>query len=94
MTIDNIQAVVLDVLKNVQELSGRSWEGLSTNGTPIGTLAGFDSLCSIEATVLVEQGLGGNSLGASSLFISEDGRRALTLEEISKRIHKLLTAAI
>ena len=91
MKPETIQTVVLDVLKEVQELCGRKWGGVPIAAKPIGALAGFDSLCSIEATVLVEQKLGCGPLGASSLFISEDGKRALTLQEISSRIHKLIT---
>ena len=91
MSPETIQTVVLDVLKEVQKLCGRKWEGVPIASKPLGTLAGFDSLCSIEATVLVEQKLGCARLGASSLFISEDGKRALTLQEICHRIHKLVT---
>jgi len=87
-----IQAAVLDVLKEVQELSGRSFLSLTATARPIGALAGFDSLCSMEATVMVEQKLGCEPLGPSSLFISEDGKRALTLQEVSERIHKLVSA--
>jgi len=92
MTPETIRPVVLGVLKEVQELCGRRWDGLPVTAKPIGALTGFDSLCSIEATVLVEQKLGCAPLGASSIFISEDGTRALTLQEISERIHKLITA--
>ena len=91
MTPETIRAAVLDVLKEVQELSGRTFDGLAVGAKPIGTLPGFDSLCSIEATVLVEQKLGCPPPGASSLFISDDGNRALTLQEISDRIHTLIT---
>ena len=92
MAPEGIQTLVIDVLKEVQELSGRKWEGIPITGKPIGDLPGFDSLCSIEATVLVEQKLGGASLGVSSLFISDDGKRALTLREVSDRVHKMITA--
>ncbi len=92
MPQDKIEITVLEVLKEVQELSGRKWEGLSPGGKPIGSLAGFDSLCSIEATVMIEQKLGGAPLGACSLFVSEDGLNALSLEEISQYIRKLTSA--
>ena len=91
MTPEAIQRVVLAVLKDVQELSGREWEPLAVTAKPIGVLAGFDSLCSIETTVLLELKLGCPLLGSSSLFISEDGNRALTVQEVSQRIHKMIT---
>jgi hypothetical protein len=87
-----ILGTLLEVLKNVQELCGREWVTIPATAKPIGALAGFDSLCSIETTVLVEQKLGCSPLGPSSLFISEDGKRALTLQEVSQRIDKMITA--
>ncbi len=92
MTLEDIQLVLINVLREVQELCGRKWEGLATTGKPIGDLNGFDSLCSIEATAIVEQRLGGTPLGPSSLFISEEGTRALTLQEISNRVYALRKA--
>src|ERR1700741_4388387 len=92
MTPIEIQAAIFDVLKDVQELSGRQWVPLPATAKPIGVLAGFDSLCSIETTVLLELKLGCAPLGPSSLFISEDGKRALTVQEVSQRIHKMNAA--
>jgi hypothetical protein len=91
MSLEEIEGLVLEVLKQVQELSGREWAGLSAGNKPIGELDGFDSLCSIEATIMVEQKLGGDSLGAESLFITDDGIRACTIREIAERIQKITT---
>lgn len=91
MTLEIIEGLILEVLKEVQELSGREWTGLGTGDKPIGGLNGFDSICSMEATVMVEQKLGGDSLGAGSLFISDDGIRACTIREIAERIQKITT---
>jgi hypothetical protein len=92
MTPGTIQTVILEVLEQVQTLCGRDWKPMGAGTKPIGAVSGFDSLCSIEATVLVEQKLGCAPLGPSSLFISEDGKSALTLQQVSERIHKLITA--
>ena len=92
MTPQDIQSALLTVLKEVQTLSGRAWNDIKSGDKPIGTLAGFDSLCSIEATVLLEQSLGGVALGKNSLFVSESGDRALTVEEISQRAHNLMNS--
>ena len=89
MSKEQIQAALVAVLKQVQELSGRAWNALKPTDKPIGSLAGFDSLCSIEATVMVEQKLG-VALGANSVFVSDDGKRALSIEEITQRVHGLL----
>lgn len=92
MSPDEIQFIVLGVLRDVQTLSGRSWTGLDANESPIGHLDGFDSLCSLEATVMVEQKLGCRDLEVDSVFISEDGKRALTVKEVAQRISKLLAS--
>lgn len=91
MSPKEIEGILLQVLKEVQELSGRPWVGLKPQECPIGALDGFDSLCSMEATIQVEQRLGGLRLCTCSLFITEDKgseRRALSIEEISQNILK------
>ena len=93
MSLDEIQSNVLEVLQDVQTLSGRSWTGLDPTAKPIGHLDGFDSLSAVEATVMVEEKLGCRDLEVDSVFISEDGTRALTVKEIAQRISKLLTAS-
>ena len=90
MSIDDLQCIVLDVLREVQTLSGRAWPGLDPAAKPIGSLEGFDSLSAVEATVLVEEKLGCGDLEIESIFVSEDGKRALTVKEIAERIQKLL----
>jgi hypothetical protein len=90
MSLDEIQTIVLEVLREVQTLSGREWAGLELSAKPLGSLDGFDSLSSVEATVMVEERLGCRDLGVDSIFISDDGERALTVEEIAQRASKLL----
>jgi acyl carrier protein len=87
---DDVQSTVLDVLREVQKLSGREWSDLAPETKPIGSLDGFDSLSAVEATVMIEEKLG-CKLDIDSVFVSDDGRRALTLKEISERLSKLLT---
>ena len=89
MTEDEIRGVVLGVLKEIQSVSGREWSGLELDVKPIGTLDGFDSLSAVEATVMVEEKLG-CLLTLESIFISEDGKRALTLKEIAGQLCEML----
>lgn len=89
MRIQEISEALIAVLREIQETSGRDWKDPGSGDKPIGDLVGFDSLSSIEATVMLEEKLGG-PLGVDSLFISENGRRALTMREIVERIVKLL----
>src|SRR5687767_2568066 len=93
MSLDQIQKAVLEVLREVQEISGRPWKALPATARPIGDLEGFDSLCSVEATVMVEEKLGCGELKAHSFFVSEDGALALSVQETTKRIQKLIAAS-
>lgn len=91
MSPAKIQSFVLEVLREVQTLSGREWVGLDSSAKPIGDLEGFDSLSGVEATVMIEEKLGLSDLKVDSVFVSENGKRALTVEEIVQRIAKLST---
>lgn len=90
MSLDEIRSIVLEVLREVQTLSGRPWTGVDPAAKPIGELDGFDSLTAIEATVMIEEKLGCPDLGVDSVFVSEDGKRPLTVEQIARHISKLL----
>src|SRR5260370_42589507 len=92
MSLDEIQNIVIEVLREVQTLSGRSWTGIDPAAPPIGGLDGFDSLCAVEATVIVEEKLGCRDLEVESIFVSDDGKRALTVKEVAQRLSKLLAS--
>ncbi len=86
MLRSELQDIVLTVLQDIQVLGGRPWLGLNPHALPIGELEGFDSLTSIEATVMIEQKLGGRSFEIPTLFVSEDGKRALSIAEVVDRL--------
>jgi hypothetical protein len=90
MSPTDIQFVVREVLRDVQRLSGRRWSDIEPTDQPIGHLDGFDSLASVEATVLLEEKLGCGDLGVDSVFISDDGSRALTMSQITNQVLNLL----
>lgn len=89
MTLNEIEAKVIAGLKEIQQISGRTWTDLNPSSKPIGELDGFDSLASIEATVVIEDKLG-CKIEHHSLFISDDGTRALSIKQISERLAQLL----
>lgn len=90
MTVEKLVEIMLDLLKQVQEMSGRPSKELTETDAPIGGLAGFDSLNGIEVTILLASSLKCEIPGDANLFISEDGRKALTISEAAKRIMTLL----
>jgi hypothetical protein len=88
MNLKNIQSIVLEVLQEVQTLSGRRWIGLGPSAKPIGQLDGFDSQNGLEATAMIEKKLG-CKIAPDSIFVSEDGKRVLTVREATERIARL-----
>jgi acyl carrier protein len=80
-----VVAAILTVLEEVQALSGRTWRDLEAAAKPIGALDGFDSLCGVEATLILEERLN-CSFGGSSAFVSPDGTRALSVNQIADSV--------
>jgi acyl carrier protein len=74
--------VVVRVLKTVQELSGHQAVEISDSTCPIGDLIQFDSLCGVEASVLISTELGFELPGVNA-FVNEQGTKALTVGEIA-----------
>ena len=92
MDVTTIRAVVLDVLRDVQAISGEDYLDIGVGDKPLGALDGFDSLKGIEATVMVEERLG-REIERDSLFVSDDGRRATTLAEICDQLAEFAASA-
>jgi hypothetical protein len=88
-TKQTVADTVRKALQEVQDLGGHACPTLAPGAPVIGTLEEFDSLTGIEATLIVEQRLA-EALGAlapldlklDSIFVSKDGRRALSFEEV------------
>ena len=89
MTPENVQTAILQTLKDIQAVSGRAWHDLPLTAVPIRDVEGFDSLLSVEATMLVEEKLGCGELKGDSIFISDDGQRALSISEIAEKVIKM-----
>ena len=87
MDSDNIKSAVVEVLKAVQKSSGKPYVDLVPDDEPIKKLDGFDSLTGIEATIMLEERLA-CEIDRNSAFVSEDGRRAMTLAEICEYLEK------
>jgi len=90
MTVDDLIARIKPVLRKIQEISDRPCEEITDETVPIGDLHGFDSLNSIEAMMMLSAEINFEIPGDGNLFVSENGRRALTVHGIAERIKKLL----
>jgi len=86
MTRNDAMKKVAEALRMIQEMSGRPLDEITEDTVPIGGLAGFDSLNGVEVAVIVgavtEKGL-------VNVCVSEDGRRALSVGEITDAVLRL-----
>ena len=89
MSKDEITKKVIQAITKVQEMSGRATEGINSSMKPIGGAKGFDSLNAVEATVILSELLR-YEFSADNFFVSEDGKRALSISEISNNVFKTI----
>lgn len=82
----------MEAIREVQELSGHTATSINHNTCPINDLEHFDSLRGVETTFLLSMKLKcefKSPKGEINVFISKDGRRALTVGEIADRLVEL-----
>ena len=89
MDKESVTQQVVQAVVQVQEASGRAAGGIGAATRPIGGASGFDSLSGIEVTVALSQSLD-HELPDDNLFVSEDGKRALSISEIADNLCKTI----
>lgn len=80
-----IELLVISVLEELQELSGRKSDGISLMTCPLTDLENFDSLNAVEATIDLEERLG-MKLSTHNIFLAEDGKTPLNVSGIASRL--------
>ena len=91
MDKDVIVRQVIAAVVQVQQASGRSIEGIGPDTRPFRDVEGFDSLSGVEATVLLTDTLGREL--PDSVFVPEQGSRALSLAEVADMVLGCASAA-
>ena len=92
MDRNNIELELMDTIREVQELSGHAPVPIDQSTRPINDLEHFDSLRGVETTCLLSSKLKckfKSPKGEINVFVSKDGRRALTVGEIVDRLVEL-----
>ena len=84
MDRDTIVHQVMEAIGRVQEASGRSSQGFGPSTRPFKDVEGFDSLSGVEATVLLSEALGRDL--PDSVFVPEQGSRALSVNEVADKV--------
>ena len=90
MDKQEVNTRVVQAVCVVQEMSGRSAGNIGSGTRPIRDLDGFDSLSGVEATVVLSELLGHELPDDFNPFVSEDGRRALSIDEIIDSVENIL----
>ena len=91
MDRDEIVRNVIRAVIQVQEASGRNVGRIGTDIRPLKDLEDFDSLCGVEATVLLSESVGREL--PDSVFVPLAGNSLLTVNEIADRVADCLKAA-
>ena len=90
MDRDDIVRQVIEAVTQVQNSSGRSIGGISPDSRPFKDLQDFDSLCGLEATVLLSEAVGRDL--PDSVFAPEEGSRVLSVNEIADKVLDCISA--
>lgn len=90
MNKEEIQNQLIGSIREVQKLNGYPREKIEANTKPLDDLTNFDSLCAVEATVMLSELLKKDIEGDVNLFVSNKGD-SLSVSEIARRIHNLLS---
>ena len=93
---DLIMEKVIQAVQQVQEVSGRAAGEIHSGTKPVEETDGFDSMSGLEAAVALSESLG-RDIPDDNLFVSSDGRRALSIAEVADNLSNILngeTAAI
>ena len=92
MEKQEIVTKVVQTVAHVQETSGRPSAGIGVSTRPVRDVEGFDSLCGVEATVMLSESLGVDLPEDCNPFISKDGKRALSIGEIADTLSTYIGA--
>jgi acyl carrier protein len=90
MDKSEVMGKVFRAVTQVQEASGRPAGDIGSGTRPIRDVSGFDSLSGVEAMVILSESLGHNLPDDCNPFVSQDGRRALTIGEITGSLCEII----
>ena len=80
---------VIEAVQQIQTVSGRAIGEIHSGTKPVEDTEGFDSMSGLEATMALAQSLG-RDIQEDNLFVSGDGRRALSVAEVTDNLSKII----
>lgn len=81
MSSEDVEVKLIEVFQEIQSDSGYQATQITGTTCPITDLEGFDSLLCIEAIGMLADKLNVEIPNGNNIFLSEDGKRWLTIEE-------------
>jgi hypothetical protein len=81
MDAATVKSALIEVVKDIQISSGYDGSGVSGGVCPLKDLPGFDSMICTEATSMLSSALGLTIADDANIFVSENGKRLLTIDE-------------
>ena len=88
MDKNEVMDKVAEVINQVQETGGRTISEVRPDTCPLIDVEGFDSLSSVEATVILSESLGVNL--PDSVFLPAERDRNLSISEIANNICSIM----
>lgn len=81
MNSATVQSALIEVVKDIQICSGYDGTKVSGGICPLKDLPGFDSMICAEAMSMLSSALGIAIADDANIFVSENGKRLLTIDE-------------
>lgn len=85
MTKNELRDAIIEKISEIRRLSGHDPEELRDQTKPLDDLEDFDSLTALEVTTVLCDDLGIDLPADVNLFTTDDGGRALSIEEVVNR---------
>jgi len=83
MDLGVVKSTLIEVIQEIQRDSGFQEVSLTGTTCPANDIEGFDSPIWLDATGMLAECLGGTIPDGINIFLSEDGKQNLTIDEIA-----------
>ncbi len=91
MKLKDVQTNLISVLQSIQSDSGYDGSGIQGNTCPLNDLEGFDSMLWPAAISILSTTIGVNIPNNRNIFISEDSKRLLTIDESAAMVCEMIS---
>jgi acyl carrier protein len=91
MDAAEVKSALIEVVKDIQISSGYDGSGVLGGVCPLKDLPGFDSMICVEAMSMLSSALGVAISDDANIFVSENGKRLLTIDEAAAVVCKGLS---